>query len=115
VNNLTRKFLLEKMRSTVGAITDVSGNLGNWPFRRTISYHVGVNCDAISVRDGHLYVQRRGRTIAVAEMPRRIGPLRRFAQFARDSLLHPRHARRQAGGGSQDVRWEELLRPRRTK
>jgi len=115
MTDLTRKFILENMRSTLGAITDVSGNLGNWPFRRVISYHVGVNCDAISVRDGHLYVQRRGRTIAVAAMPRRVGPLRRILQFLRNNLLHPRHARSQACGGSQDVRWEDMLRTRRQK
>jgi hypothetical protein len=115
MNDLTRKFILEKMRSTLGAVTDVSGNLGNWPFRRVISYHVGVNCDAISVRDGHVYVQRRGRTIAVAQMPPRVALVKRLLQFLRNGLLHPRHARSHAGGAMNDARWEDMLRPRRRK
>jgi len=110
MNDLTRKFILEKSRSAQGAVTDVSGNLGNWPFRRVISYHVGVNCDAISTRDGYLYVHRCGRTIAIAEVPRRVGAVPRFLQFLRDRL-HPRHARR----GTQDMRWEDMLRSRRPK
>jgi hypothetical protein len=115
MNDLTRKFILETTRSTLGAITDVTGNLGNWPFRRVISYHIGVNCDAISVRDGHLYVHRRGRTIAIAELPQRLGPLKRLLQFLRNGLLHPRHARGHAGSTPQDIRWEDMLRSRRQK
>jgi len=114
MDNFTRKFILEKIRSTKDAITDVCGNLGNWPFRRTISYHIGVNCDAISIHDGHLYVKRCGRTIAIANLPRPVGPLRRFLEFVRASL-HPRHARRVTAGESLDMRWEDMLRTRRQR
>ena len=104
MENLTRKFILEKTRSRRGAIVDAVGNLGNWPFRRTISYHVGINCDSISVQDGRLQVQRRGRTIAVAEL---IGAPSLLAR-----LLHPRH-RREHAAGTPGLKWEDMLRSRR--
>ena len=113
MDDLTRKFTLEKMRARQGAIVDVIGNLGNWPFRRTISYHVGVNCDAIENRDGHLRVQRRGRVIAIAEMPPRQSMLQRLLRSGVESLLHPRHAG--TSGNSQEPHWENLLQPRRRK
>ena len=115
MDDLTRKFILEKMRSKKGAILDAVGNLGNWPFRRTISYHVGVNCDSIEARDGYLRVQRRGRTIAIAEMPPRRGLLQRLWRNGWNSLMHPRHDRTSIAGHSQELRWEDMLRPRRPK
>ena len=114
MEDLTRKFALEKMRSRQGAIVDVIGNQGNWPFRRTISYHVGVNCDAIENRDGFVRVHRRGRTIAIAEMPPRQSTLLRLLRSGLEPMLHPRHARN-ASDGPQDVKWENLLQPRRRK
>ena len=68
MDQVTRTFSLEKTRSKNGIIVDAVGKTGTWPFRRTISYHVGVNCDAIAIVDGRLLVQRRGRGIAVAEL-----------------------------------------------
>ena len=115
MEHLTRVFFLEKIRSKLGAIVDVVGNLGNWPFRRTISYHVGVNCDAIETRNGYLYVLRRGRTIAIAEMPPRPGFLQRLLRGGWNALLHPRHAVTRIAGHSQKLRWEEMLQPRRRK
>jgi hypothetical protein len=115
MDDFTRKFIVEKIRSKPGTIVDVVGNLGNWPFRRTISYHVGINCDVIEVRDSYLRVQRRGRTIAIAEMPPRAGMLRRLLRHGWNALLHPRHAGASIAGHSQELRWEELLHPRRRK
>jgi hypothetical protein len=111
MNDLTRRFILEMTRSKQGVIVDAVGNLGNWPFRRTISYNVGVNCDAIEARDGLLRVLRHGRTIAAAELPPPVGLLRR----AWSALLHPRHAAAQASARSSDPKWEDLLRPGRRK
>ena len=111
METLTRKFSLEKTRSRKGRIVDVVGNLGNWPFRRTISYNVGVNCDSIEARDGQLRVLRHGRTVAIAELPPPAGLVRRLHGWCA-ALLHPRHAR--TGAHSQSSRtWEDLLRPPR--
>jgi len=115
MEHLTRVFFLEKIRSKLGAIVDVVGNLGNWPFRRTISYHVGVNCDAIEASDGYLRVQRRGRTIAIAEMPPRASLLRRLLRSGWHALLHPRHSLTSGAGHSQELRWEDMFHPRRRK
>jgi hypothetical protein len=112
MDGITRKFTLRETRSRLGAIVDAIGSTGQWPFRRTISYHVGVNCDAISIRDVHLYVQRCGRTIAVAVLPGAPKTLRRLMQSGWSALLHPRHA---PIGGSPEIKWEDLLRPRRPK
>jgi hypothetical protein len=111
----TRKFTLQKTRSKLGAITDAVGRTGNWPFRRTISYHIGVNCDAISISDDRLRVLRRGHTVAVAELPRARMSLWRLLRSSWDALLFPRHARKNAGDSSPDMRWEDMLRPRRRK
>jgi len=110
MEDLTRKFILDKTRSKRGVIVDAVGNLGNWPFRRTISYNVGVNCDAIEAGNGYLRVLRRGRTIAIAELPPAGSLLVRL--FRRiGELLHPRHATSQYSS----ARWEDLLHPRRPK
>ncbi len=112
----TRRFTLEETRSSEGSIIDAKGRTGCWPFRRAISYHVGVNCDAISVRDGLLHVQRRGRTIATAELLGVPSPIARRLRAIWGALLHPRHASKhacaQTGGNSTPVRWEQLLQPR---
>ena len=111
METFTRRFILETTRSKKGVIVDAVGNLGNWPFRRTISYNVGVNCDAIEARDGVLRVLRHGRTVAIAEMPLPLGLLRRLLGWC-TALLHPRHARTGANGPSPRA-WEDLLRPPR--
>ena len=112
----TRKFRLEETRSSAGAIIDAKGRTGCWPFRRTISYHVGVNCDSIAVRDDLLHVQRRGRTIATSELLGVPSPLARRLRSIYEALLHPRHASKnasaQAAGDATAVRWEQLLQPR---
>ena len=113
MNDITRKFFLERMNSNRGAIVDAVGNLGTWPFRRVISYHVGVNCDLIEARDGLLRVLRCGRTIAIAELPRPGSLLRRFSRWC-TQLLHPRHVA--SGTQSQPApQWEDLLRPRKRR
>ena len=81
----TKSFTLDRVRSAQGAIEDANGWTGCWPFRRRISYHVGINCDSISQSDGRLYVHRCGWTIAVADM--RTAPCLPWS-----ALLHPRHA-----------------------
>jgi hypothetical protein len=109
----TRKFTLEETRSSEGSIIDAKGRIGFWPFRRAISYHVGVNCDAISIRDGRLNVLRRGRTIAFVELIGTPRPLARQWRAAWEALLHPRHAAKDASAQSAPpVRWEQLLQPR---
>ncbi len=110
----TRSFTLEETRSSGISIIDAKGRTGCWPFRRAISYHVGVNCDSISIRDGQLHVQRRGRTIATAKLPGVPSPIARRLRAIRDTLLHPRHASTcaQPGGNSTPVQWEQLLQPR---
>ena len=89
MTEFTRFFTLARTRKAQDAIVDASGWAGCWPFRKRVSYHVGINCDSISLSDGRLYVRRRGWTIAVAE-----------AQPARacgwSALLHPRHAGKRA-------------------
>jgi hypothetical protein len=112
MDRITRKFTLQETRSKLGAIVDVIGRTGHWPFRRTISYHVGINCDAIAIRDVHLHVQRCGRTIATAVLPGAPKPLRRFLLSGWESLLHPRHASADRPTG---IKWEDLLQPRRPK
>ena len=66
MSEFTRNFTVVRTRCVLGAIVDVAGWTGHWPFRRAVSYHVGVNCDAIAAADGRIYVYRRGWTIAVA-------------------------------------------------
>jgi hypothetical protein len=107
MSHLTTKFFLETTRSKAGLIVDAVGNLGNWPFRRGISYNVGINCDSIEARDGLLRVLRHGRTIAIAELPPPVSLLQR----AWSALMHPRHAAAQSSG----AKWEDLLRQRRPK
>jgi hypothetical protein len=82
----TRNFTLARTRTQHGAITDASGWTGFWPFRSWISYHIGVNCDAIAQVDGRLLVYRRGRVIASAQIPLN-------TRFNLLSLLMPRHTR----------------------
>ncbi len=81
----TKRFTLARTRTAQGAIADASGWTGCWPFRRRVSYHVGVNCDSIVLSDGQIYVYRRGWTIAVAEA-------RQAPHCGWSALLHPRHA-----------------------
>ncbi|HEY6966703.1 MAG TPA: hypothetical protein VI229_04470 [Burkholderiales bacterium] len=101
---------LTKTRIQSGVILDASGTIGNWPFRRTVSYHVGINCDTIAVRDGQLVVQRRGRIVAIAESPDVPPSFVRMLRSALDALLHPRHARRTAADRLPGVRWEDFFR-----
>ena len=77
MDKATRTFILETTRSKNGKIVDAVGTTGTWPFRRTISYNAGVNCDSIAVIEGRLQVQRRGRCIAVAELIGNTRPLLR--------------------------------------
>lgn len=46
---------------------EVEGRIGTWPFARPLSYHIGINCDAIEVERGgagDVVVYRRGKPIA---------------------------------------------------
>ena len=116
MDGTTRRFTLEETRSRLGAIVDAIGSTGYWPFRRTISYHIGINCDAITVQDDNLHVQRRGRTIAVAGLLGAPSPLSRLLRTGWQGLLHPRHARETADGQQPEIKWVDLLRsPRRPK
>jgi len=82
----TRNFTVSRTHSADGVIVDATGWTGRWPFRRPVSYHVGVNCDAITASGDRLYVTRRGWTIAVAEAPGQ-------SRLSWAALLCPRHAR----------------------
>lgn len=99
METVTRKFSLEKTRSKGGRIVDAIGNLGNWPFRQTISYNVGVNCDSIEEGHGLLRVLRHGRTVAIAVLPPPVGFFRRLLNW------------RAVARSSQS--WDDFLRPRR--
>jgi|SRR6185369_3832540 len=112
MDGITRKFSLEETRSKLGAIVDAIGRTGTWPFRRVISYHVGINCDSISVQDGRLQVQRRGCTIAVAELIGTPSPLARLLRSGWRGLLHPRHGHEHAAS-TPGIKWEDMLRSRR--
>ena len=102
-----RKFTATHTRLVLGKIADAAGWTGFWPFRRAVSYHVGVNCDSINLDAGRLQVRRGGRTIAIAA-------LRNGKGLRWTALLHPRHDRARAQAQGDTVRWEDLLRPRDT-
>lgn len=111
-----RIFTLEETRSSEGVIVDAKGSYGWWPFRRAVSYHVGVNCDAIYVRHDLLYVRRGCRSIATAELLGAPSPWSRLLRAGLAAMLHPRHASRNASseteGKAPDIHWEHLLQPR---
>ena len=71
MEDAARRFTLKGMLSKHGTIIDAYGSTGFWPFREPISYHVGINCDAISADNGELRVQRYGQTVALARLPRK--------------------------------------------
>jgi len=89
MTSATRSFTVARTRTENGSIVDAAGWTGSWPFRRPVSFHVGVNCDSIAQSDGRLYVYRRGWTIAVAD-------IRTSPKFAWSALLHPRHPRKRS-------------------
>lgn len=66
------KFRITACRFGIAGISEVSGRVGIWPFSRPVSYHAGINCDAIDAGDDGVRVYRRG------------------------ALLMPRHTRRAA-------------------
>jgi hypothetical protein len=116
MDSVTRQFTVDQTRSSNGAIVDAKGSTGTWPLRRAVSYHVGVNCDSIAVRDGLLYVERRGRTIATAELQGVPSLFARRLRAVWEALLHPRHAAKDASVQSAPpVSWEQLLQPRDRK
>jgi hypothetical protein len=88
------KFTITTCRFGVAGISDVEGRVGLWPFRRPVSFHVGVNCDAITAADDGVRVLRRGALIACS----RYAPLAfRKLQVTKldwEQLLTPRHTRR---------------------
>jgi hypothetical protein len=88
------KLKITTYRFGVAGISDVEGRVGLWPFRRPVSFHVGVNCDAITAADDGVRVFRRGALIALS----RYAPLAfrklRAPKFDWELLLTPRHTRR---------------------
>jgi len=107
MTGMLRKFTATRTRLAQGAIVDAAGWTGYWPFRRAVSYHVGINCDSIALSEGLLQICRHGRTIALAELRANDG-------CRWSALLHPRHARTRAAAPDDTVRWEDLLRPKDT-
>jgi hypothetical protein len=85
------KFRLTRLRQALlHGIDEAEGRTGIWPFRRTVQFRVGLNCDAIHIEGDRLVVWQDSRLIAVA-----------------------RYAPGQAGGSAAtDVGWERLLQPR---
>jgi hypothetical protein len=86
MSTVTRNFTVERTVRKEGVIVEVAGWLGRWPFRRKVSYHVGINCEVISAEAACIYVRRRGWTIAVGSSPEARG-------FSWAAILLPRHAR----------------------
>jgi len=84
------KFSITSCRFAGAGISDVEGRVGLWPFRHPVSYHVGINCDAIRSADDGVRVFRRGTLIAFS----------RYASLAFRELHAPR------------LQWEQLLTPR---
>jgi len=82
----TRSFTVARTRTENGGIVDAAGWTGSWPFRKRISFHVGINCDSIVQSDGLLYVYHHGWTIAVSATRAKPG-------FDWSALLYPRHGR----------------------
>ena len=90
----TRTFKLDRAHLAQSAIVDAEGWTGSWPFRRRISFHVGGNCDSITLSDGRLFVHRHGWTIAVAEMGSAALSPEAAPRFSLWAYLCPRHARK---------------------
>jgi hypothetical protein len=86
MSTVTRNFTVARTVRKQGVIVEVAGSFGRWPFRRKVSYHVGINCDEITCEAARVYVRRRGWTIAAGSSP----DARRTSWAA---LLFPRHAR----------------------
>jgi len=63
-----RKFKLKDMRSNRDIVIDATGRVGWWPFAYPISFHVGINCDAIVAAGNRLNVLRHGEVIAFADL-----------------------------------------------
>ena len=87
------KFRITGRRFGIAGISDVEGRVGLWPFRRPVSFHVGVNCDAITAADDGVRVFRRGALIAFS----------RYASLAFRKLHAPK------------LDWERLLAPRHVR
>jgi len=70
-------------------VHEVEGRIGRWPFARPMSYHIGINCDAIEVDAGCVVVYRRGKPIArsrggvVARQMRSTGTRRGWREWLR--------------------------------
>lgn len=60
-------FTLTGVGASDQGVHEVEGRIGSWPFARPLSYHIGINCDAIDVDRvgaGDVVVYRRGKPIA---------------------------------------------------
>lgn len=73
-------FTLTAARSDDQGIREVEGRVGSWPFRRTLRFHVGANCDAIVSSETGVIVYGRGALIArtnscIGRRTRRTQPL----------------------------------------
>jgi hypothetical protein len=88
------KFRITGCRFGVAGISDVEGRVGVWPFRRPVSFHVGVNCDAITAADDGVRVFRRGTLIAFSPYTALAFRKLRAPTLDWEQLLTPRHTRR---------------------
>jgi len=88
------KLKITTCRFGVAGISDVEGRVGLWPFRRPVSFHVGVNCDAVVGRGDGVRVLRRGALTAFSRYASLAIRKLRAPKLDWEQLLPPRHVRR---------------------
>ena len=69
-------------------VHEVEGRIGRWPFARPMSYHIGINCDAIELDAGCVVVYRRGKPIARSHsrQPRRVAARARADRASNEAV-----------------------------
>lgn len=87
------KFRITGCKFDIAGISEVSGQVGFRPFKRPVSYHVGVNCDAIAAGDDGVRVYRRGALRAFSRYDSRMFARIGMPRLNWEALLTPRHAR----------------------
>jgi hypothetical protein len=87
------KFRITGCRFGIAGISEVSGRVGFWPFSRPVSYHLGINCDAIEAGDEGVRIYRRGTLRAFSRYNPTLFTKLGAPKLNWAALLTPRHAR----------------------